>query len=87
MITYGRAKSRYKHMYTSRYNSPNSPRAEQPAIAVVIDFFGREFVHEEPNTAILKIKYFYYTKNATLCRLENQVPGRKKYDCCRGWVV
>ena len=29
MTTYGSPKSRYKHIYTSPYNSPNGPRAEQ----------------------------------------------------------
>ena len=70
MTTYDSPKSRYEHIYPSPYNSPNSPGAEQPAVAISRDRFLREIIHDE--TSNIYLKYFMMPKRTDLCMLKNQ---------------
>ena len=38
------------HLHVTVYNIPNSPRAEQPAVASIRDRFLREIIHQEQNS-------------------------------------
>ena len=85
MTTYDIPKSRYKHIYTPPYNSQNSPRAEQLAVASSRHRFLREIIREEPNNISNQI--FYHTKTYKSLQIRKPTIYRKKYDCCRGWAV
>ena len=87
MTTDHSPKSKYKHVYTSPYNSPSSPRADHPAVASSRDQFCRENTHKEPNHQIIfEIKDFCYTKTyKSLQVIANQF-GRYTA-VSRGWVV
>ena len=39
------------HLHVTAYNGPNSPRAEQPAVASSLDRFIRGIIHEEQNSS------------------------------------